>query len=496
MATTDNAPAPSTLRSVFLPPAEYRKAIARFTDEGTVPEAEGHTSDPLFLYLVQTFSDSEIRRLALAGDHARRVCFDTMMRFVSQNLEKDAYRRRRLCAEEALWREAALWSAERRGEGRAQIVERLHGRYATAGFDRTLYDHCAAPAGTAPEAAAWRALLDEWHRLMERSLEDEAARYLIERRAVHNALLRHNLEAAPAYALGRGIGLEAFSRAWALMGGRWNSLEFDRLYAVVRLMKRYPVLDRILSRLGRVPAPDGTARMRTGYGGHHRLAHAVKSDIQGIGIGRDLGAMLPHEWAQCLDPDLENVFLQKLVTGRLQTFEYQSRILSPARSLAQRPARPQGPVVVCVDTSGSMMGEPWRVAQSLVMALTEMCARRSRPCYLVAFSVLARAVDVLTDRTALLQFFARRPGGDTDARRMMHTVHTLLGADPRYAGADVLWITDFRIPLPPRADLEEMQRLRSAQTRFYGLKLGIAQNKWLPYFDELYTIEDIHMAVI
>ena len=55
-------------------------------------------------------------------------------------------------------------------------------------------------------------------------------------------------------------------------------------------------------------------------------------------------------------------------------------------------------------------------------------------------------------------------------------------------GADVLWVTDFRIPLPPKNDLYQMQEVRKRGTCFYGLQIGIAENRWLPYFDEMYQI--------
>lgn len=78
---------------------------------------------------------------------------------------------------------------------------------------------------------------------------------------------------------------------------------------------------------------------------------------------------------------------------------------------------------------------------------------------------------------------------------MMDALFALLRDNVRYAGADVLWITDFRIPVPSKNMLAEMEKARARSVRFYGLKLGMAENKWLPYFDEMYTIEEVHMAV-
>ena len=54
-------------------------------------------------------------------------------------------------------------------------------------------------------------------------------------------------------------------------------------------------------------------------------------------------------------------------------------------------------------------------------------------------------------------------------------------------------MTDFRIPLPEREYFIEMERLQQDGTRFYGLQLGIAENRWASHFDELFKIEDVKM---
>ena len=76
---------------------------------------------------------------------------------------------------------------------------------------------------------------------------------------------------------------------------------------------------------------------------------------------------------------------------------------------------------------------------------------------------------------------------------MMNTMFQLLKSNAQYAGADVLWVTDFRIPLPEREYFIEMERLQQDGTRFYGLQLGIAENRWSSHFDELFKIEDVKM---
>lgn len=187
---------------------------------------------------------------------------------------------------------------------------------------------------------------------------------------------------------------------------------------------------------------------------------------------------------------MEDLFFKKYVTNHLQTFGYQSKTINATQGLHRKPARPHGPMVVCMDTSASMAGLPNQIALSLMMRLSEMCEAEQRDCLLIAFSVLAVPIDVLHDRTQLLQFFTRRAAGNTDSRKMLDALFTLFSSEARYVGADVLWITDFRIPMPQSSYLCQMERLRQCGTRFYGLQIGIAQNHWLPYFDQMFQITD------
>lgn len=78
--------------------------------------------------------------------------------------------------------------------------------------------------------------------------------------------------------------------------------------------------------------------------------------------------------------------------------------------------------------------------------------------------------------------------GGTDARKMLERTFQLLESDPRYQNADVLWITDFLIPLPDKSQLQRLQQYRKSGTRFYGFQIGIEPTEWDKYMDKIYKI--------
>ena len=474
----------------------YQKRIHEFAETFSVDALLPHQKDPLSVYLIKVMENEEVRQLICQMREGPRIFIDTMMDFVSQYLKKMNYLHQRWGAEEREMQEAELWSKGMMEHRWNTVIEELERKYCEQGFSKNFYTQEWERTNGNMHEGIWLNLLEEWHRHFELRLAQQRQQFVREKGNAQLQLLLINLSRAKEHLDSKKITEKDFNQTWALMGGHWNTLIFDRLYQTTLLQQRYDVLRQIAEKIGKKSDRNGAERIATTSGRNEQLAHTSKSDIAGISTGHNLGALLPSEMALFMDPRTEDVFLHKYVSNRLQVFEHQSKMLNAARSLHSEAATHKGPIVVCVDTSGSMTGEPRQIALSQMMSLAELSDAENRPCFLIAFSVHAKAIDVLLDRTRLLQFFTHQATGDTDARRMMDTLFALLKDNAKYACADVLWITDFRIPIPPLPYLQEMKRLRQAGTHFYGLQLGIAENHWRPHFDEIFSITDVRMSMV
>ena len=178
----------------------------------------------------------------------------------------------------------------------------------------------------------------------------------------------------------------------------------------------------------------------------------------------------------------------KYFTQKLQTFRYKSEIMQPSRRLEAKPAVLKGPMIVCLDTSGSMTGKPERMANSLLIKLIEIAELQNRECFLITFSVSTKTIDIRRDRLKLMEFFSHPFTGDTDATQMLKDTFRMLDEN-RYMNADVLLISDYRIPKCKPELLKQMSVHREKGTLFYGLQIGIAPNEWTENFDHIYRIE-------
>ena len=72
---------------------------------------------------------------------------------------------------------------------------------------------------------------------------------------------------------------------------------------------------------------EGREQIRVAEGNVYKMEHSSKCDILGISTGNDLNALLPIELAHSADSELEDLFVYKYLTRKLQTFRYKSEIM-------------------------------------------------------------------------------------------------------------------------------------------------------------------------
>lgn len=472
----------------------YQQMLTRFVNAGELPDLTLCIGDPLANYIADTMHDPNVQKTIFSNKLCERIFTDSMMQFITLCLEKARYRLQRTKSEHEKIREAYEWSLIRRNSGWRALVDMADREERADGFERGFFDHKFGERGKQCDDTEWHHFLNEWSDCLSRRLNRQTREFVKERSIPHRQLVRNNLQAIPDYIATHGTNEDEFLQGWGLMGGRWNAIEYERLARVTLLQRRYPILVEVANRMGRIPDPQGNRRIGTSFGTDCHLPTASHSDIIGVSLGREWGALLPSELAAFLDPQMENIFLKKYVSSNLTVFDSYSHQSTAARSLQMKTARSRGPMIVCCDTSGSMQGEPMQIALSLMMRLTELADRQRRDCLLIAFGSGAHPIDVLRDRTLLLRFFTQRAQGGTDARPMITLMEQIISHNPHYTGADVLWITDFRIPVPQASFLMTMERLHKEGTRFYGLQIGIADNKWKHRFDNMYQIKDAKVS--
>ncbi|MBT3068789.1 VWA domain-containing protein [Rhodoferax sp. U11-2br] len=200
-----------------------------------------------------------------------------------------------------------------------------------------------------------------------------------------------------------------------------------------------------------------------------------REEIIGVRLGRDLEHALPSELALLADSDTSVLFDMKYLESRLMCFDMRGLQLVGEQHeyvTEQRTSETDkmGPMVICLDTSGSMHGMPETIAKAVALYMATKAREQKRDCYLINFSTNIESLDLglENDMKSLMRFLQMSFHGGTDVTpALKHALDTM--QRDQYAKADLLVISDFVMGhLPDKIqNVIEAQRLNG--NRFHSL---------------------------
>lgn len=236
----------------------------------------------------------------------------------------------------------------------------------------------------------------------------------------------------------------------------------------------YPMLKEIVSKLGREQETSTKEEDVIKYRYLPLLlSHGVShEDIEGTTLGNDLQSVIPAEIALLADTETEMLFYHRFASKQLQQFSSRPSSKKSVKTVEkeQRPRLELGPIIICVDTSGSMSGRPEVIAKSLVKQVLQMAKKQRRRCFLISYSVRTRTLELTRSENwrAVDQFYAMQFTGGTDGELMFDDVIVALNSED-FKMADVLLVSDFCFPDPIPATQTKILAEKHKGTRFYGL---------------------------
>ncbi|WP_299792299.1 VWA domain-containing protein [uncultured Shewanella sp.] len=200
-----------------------------------------------------------------------------------------------------------------------------------------------------------------------------------------------------------------------------------------------------------------------------------REEIVGIKLGRDLEHTLPNELSLMSDPVTSILFDLKYVESSLMCFDMvglQQETISEEERIFQTVSEDEnkGPIVICVDTSGSMQGAPETIAKALTLLMVLKAKNESRACYLINFSTQIETLNLSGPFTMerLMTFLQKSFYGGTDVAPAIQQGINVMSSDD-YKNADMLIISDFIMSGLPSSLRSSIEELRKSGNKFYSL---------------------------
>ncbi|MGB5975810.1 MAG: VWA domain-containing protein [Cyclobacteriaceae bacterium] len=278
--------------------------------------------------------------------------------------------------------------------------------------------------------------------------------------------------------------MEYVGRYWDMSRALWKQTSFDVMEKYDDLLKREDQLKRLADLLGKMREAENELEEevfeKTVIHQDWVADPMLKSEITGVHESDDLNSLLSSEVGLLSREDTELAFLKKYADKNLLTLKYEDKQLnerSEKKTEVYQKVRlkEKGPFIICVDTSGSMEGEPEHIAKILCFGILKMAAKEDRQAYLINFSTHIETLDLLNlaDSVDKVAAFLRMSfHGGTDVSLPLYEAIRQLDRF-EYKHADVLVISDF---IMYRMD-DELTKLmahhqQNQGTQFHSLTLS------------------------
>ena len=278
-------------------------------------------------------------------------------------------------------------------------------------------------------------------------------------------------------------------RLWDLSNGIFEESGFEIFDTFAKLLENDESLQELAEILGKQSRAQSTfekeLRDKVVIKSEWKPKNAYRGEINGLKYSNDISCVLPSELALLRNPATKKLFQLKFAQKQLLSYNYRSKEEIEKERVEQEEVsvekkEPKGPIIVCVDTSGSMQGTPENIAKTVTFALSKI-AIEERKCYLISFSTGIETLD-LTDFSEgasigkLVSFLRKSFNGGTDATpALKHSLEMLQKND--YKNADVLMISDFVMDTLPTDLVNSIEEEKKKNTCFYSLVIGSSGNQ-------------------
>jgi len=300
--------------------------------------------------------------------------------------------------------------------------------------------------------------------------------------------------------------------SWADLRGQLDNRDWQAAQRASAWLQQLPQLQALIRQLGRAersaqlpPQPQAEAAPTAARSASLRAVHTrlpgAPGEVTGVCFSGRPENMLPSEAVMLRHPVLRKLWRARHAEARLLSLQTEARLVdwradpqAPPHAAAQAAppeALERGPIILCLDTSGSMRGAPENIAKAAAIATLRVAHETGRACLLMAFGGPGEIIEQQLGSSAgglqaLLQLMGQGFDGGTDIQTPIeHAIARVHQA--RWRSADLLVVSDGEFGCTP-ATLALLEAARESYgLRVQGVLVGDRETLGL-----LHLCDDIH----
>ena len=256
---------------------------------------------------------------------------------------------------------------------------------------------------------------------------------------------------------------------WDLSRGVLQSHGWMNLVRLHKLVEQLPQLREVIETLGRMKDTDGAPIIeeivsRMSVMARHQqevTTPLVPMETKGITRSDSISRMLPQEAAFLGHPILKKLWHARRAEHALLSYAVEGTEIVQLVSEQEQDVREErvgkqanknrGPMIVCLDTSGSMNGTPENIAKALVLECLSVAKKEKRECYVYLFGSRGEVEELELTPTEqglerMIQFLSMSFGGGTDAEGPLRLALEK-SEQEQWQKSDIMIVSDGEFPV-------------------------------------------------
>lgn len=213
------------------------------------------------------------------------------------------------------------------------------------------------------------------------------------------------------------------------------------------------------------------------------------NNLQKTKLSNEINHALPNEVVKMFDEDSELLFFNNLVNHSLETFEYEPDIEEIG-----------GPVIVCIDESGSMGGVRDVWSKACILSIVHQAKAENRSVYVIHFSNLNHAKSLKVskflknkdlDINELVSMAEHFYGGGTNFDQPIERMLECFENEKEFSKADGLFITDGECAVSKNILNKLNDFKKSNNFSIYGILIGHWGSSLENFCNKTYKVNEL-----
>ena len=269
--------------------------------------------------------------------------------------------------------------------------------------------------------------------------------------------------------------MEHFPKGWDFSPAFLKNASIRKILKIEETLSKYSFIKKIAEILGKSKNKydDNLSEKQIQINKQAKSEYDSPTSTEGIKQGSNIANILPYQFGLRKNKMLSNIFKKNLLENKLLEFDRKDELLQDKTIDEHENEDKRGPIILVIDTSGSMHGTPEEISKAISLAIARIASTEKRKCFIMTFSTVVKTLEINSSQININRFYnflSKSFSGGTDLWVAILDVLEKI-KEEEYKKADVLFISDFVIDELSDEEISKIKESKNENNKFYALAI-------------------------